>query len=166
MFQPQRFLHTRHCQPLGWFCLILSCFNTIFLEKNALFEYLNREFWLWVRKFFLLKKPYVKTWIQLKGRIKAAMLCIHNKLIKHEIWLIGIKPQRFFCKNIFTFLLILALLYLVCAFLMEHSSALSYDLSQEMTDCARALRFPLLSDKLKGYNFGYGSLNDTDFMCR
>ncbi|KAM3172054.1 hypothetical protein ACTXT7_015340 [Hymenolepis weldensis] len=35
-----------------------------------------------------------------------------------------------------------------------------------MDECARLHRIPRLSDKRCGFDFGYGSLNDTEYMCR
>ncbi|VDN98365.1 unnamed protein product [Rodentolepis nana] len=35
-----------------------------------------------------------------------------------------------------------------------------------MDECARLHRIPRLSDKRRGFDFGYGSLNDTEYMCR
>uniref|UniRef100_A0A5K3FR07 Uncharacterized protein n=1 Tax=Mesocestoides corti TaxID=53468 RepID=A0A5K3FR07_MESCO len=35
-----------------------------------------------------------------------------------------------------------------------------------MDECARVNRFPRLSSKRRGFDFGFGSLNDTEYMCR
>ncbi|KAM7535803.1 hypothetical protein Aperf_G00000096597 [Anoplocephala perfoliata] len=35
-----------------------------------------------------------------------------------------------------------------------------------MDECARIHRIPRLSDKRRGFDFGFGSLNDTEYMCR
>ncbi|VDM18087.1 unnamed protein product [Hydatigera taeniaeformis] len=56
----------------------------------------------------------------------------------------------------------------LCAFtfLLKVHSTGCFDLGAEMDNCAQIHRIPRLSDKRHGYDFGYGSLNDTEFMCR
>ncbi|VDD76692.1 unnamed protein product [Mesocestoides corti] len=58
--------------------------------------------------------------------------------------------------------------FLLCVFacLLEVSIAFCVDLNAEMDECARVNRFPRLSSKRRGFDFGFGSLNDTEYMCR
>ncbi|VDK23240.1 unnamed protein product [Taenia asiatica] len=59
-----------------------------------------------------------------------------------------------------------ALFLCACTFLLEVPPTGCFDLTAEMDDCAQVHRIPRLSDKRHGFDFGYGSLNDTEFMCR
>lgn len=58
------------------------------------------------------------------------------------------------------------LVFILSAFLPATSTAFCFDLNAEMDDCARQYRIPRLSDKRYGFNFGFGSINDTEYMCR
>nr|CDS32870.1 hypothetical protein HmN_000470200 [Hymenolepis microstoma] len=54
----------------------------------------------------------------------------------------------------------------LCTFLQQIPHTLAFDLDAEMDECSRIHRIPRLSDKRRGFDFGYGSLNDTEYMCR
>ncbi|CAL8079582.1 unnamed protein product [Calicophoron daubneyi] len=41
-----------------------------------------------------------------------------------------------------------------------------FDLDEELANCARKYRVQMPTNPLRGYSFGYGSLNDTEYMCR
>lgn len=53
-----------------------------------------------------------------------------------------------------------------CTFLLKVPPSGCFNLGAEMDDCAQVHRIPRLSDKRHGFDFGYGSLNDTESMCR
>ncbi|KAL7060481.1 hypothetical protein AAHC03_010029 [Spirometra sp. Aus1] len=60
----------------------------------------------------------------------------------------------------------LLLIALTNLFHSPASNALCFNLNEEIEDCARVNGFPSLAKKLVGYNFGYGSLNETEKMCQ
>ncbi|OON15899.1 hypothetical protein X801_08293 [Opisthorchis viverrini] len=41
-----------------------------------------------------------------------------------------------------------------------------FNLEQELSYCSQKLKVKMPVNQLAGYSFGYGSLNDTEYMCR